>query len=82
MAPLYNVHCTSMNLLTIFLRFKMISQIQQNKWQGCQISGDYKGEDFTANITLGRLAILVLVEPRDVVSVCSVSSYVITDIGW
>lgn len=35
-------------------RFKMISQIQQNKWQGCQISGDYKGDDFTANLTLAN----------------------------
>ena len=33
----------------------MIAQIQQSKWQGCQLTADYKGADYTANITLGRL---------------------------
>jgi len=35
-------------------RCKMIAQIQQGKWQGCQLSGDYKGKDFTANLTLAN----------------------------
>ena len=33
----------------------MIAQIQQSKWQGCQLTADYKGADYTANLTLGSL---------------------------
>jgi mitochondrial import receptor subunit TOM40 len=35
-------------------RCKMIAQIQQGKWQGCQLSGDYKGSDFTGSLTLAN----------------------------
>jgi len=35
-------------------RCKMIAQIQQGKWQGCQLSGDYKGSDFTSSLTLAN----------------------------
>jgi len=35
-------------------RCKMIAQIQQGKWQGCQLSADYKGFDYTANLTLAN----------------------------
>lgn len=36
------------------LRCKMIAQIQQSKWQGCQLSSDYKGKDYTASLTLAN----------------------------
>lgn len=36
------------------LRCKMIAQIQQSKWQGCQLSADYKGADYTASLTLAN----------------------------
>ena len=32
----------------------MIAQIQQSKWQGCQLSSDYRGKDYTASLTLGK----------------------------
>jgi len=35
-------------------RCKMIAQIQEGKWQGCQLSTDYKGSDFTASLTLAN----------------------------
>eukprot|EP00088_Acartia_fossae_P032822 TRINITY_DN3356_c1_g1_i1.p1 TRINITY_DN3356_c1_g1~~TRINITY_DN3356_c1_g1_i1.p1 ORF type:complete len:324 (-),score=68.21 TRINITY_DN3356_c1_g1_i1:700-1671(-) len=35
-------------------RCKMIAQIQQGKWQGCQMSADYKGSDFTGSLTLAN----------------------------
>jgi len=35
-------------------RCKMIAQIQQGKWAGCQLSGDYKGADFTSSLTLAN----------------------------
>jgi len=35
-------------------RCKMIAQIQGGKWQGCQLSTDYKGDDFTASCTLAN----------------------------
>ncbi|XP_023338480.1 mitochondrial import receptor subunit TOM40 homolog 1-like [Eurytemora carolleeae] len=36
------------------IRCKMIAQIQQSKWQGCQLTADYKGADYTANLTLAN----------------------------
>jgi len=36
------------------IRCKMIAQIQQQKWQGCQLSADYKGKNFTGSCTLAN----------------------------
>ena len=35
-------------------RCKMMTQIQDSKWQTLQLTSDYKGSDFTASVTLGN----------------------------
>jgi len=43
------IHAPSENL-----RCKMTAMIQQSKWQAAQLTGDYKGSDYTASLTLGN----------------------------
>ncbi len=52
--PSGNLNANVVHALTDRVRTKAIAQIQQGKWQSAQFTGDYKGDLFTASLTLGN----------------------------
>jgi len=49
-----NLQANIIHAPTEKLRCKMTAMIQQSKWQAAQFTGDYKGSDYTASLTLGN----------------------------
>jgi len=49
-----NLQANIIHAPTEKLRCKMTTMIQQSKWQAAQFTGDYKGSDYTASLTLGN----------------------------
>ncbi|CAH1796193.1 unnamed protein product [Owenia fusiformis] len=56
--PSGNLNANIIHQFSSNTRTKLVSQIQGGKWAATQFSGDYKGEDFTASLTLGNIDVL------------------------
>jgi len=52
--PSGNLAANIIHAPTENLRCKVMTQIQESKWQSVQMTTDYKGKDFTASLTLGN----------------------------
>jgi len=49
-----NLNANVVHAISDRLRGKMIAQIQDGKWQSTQMTADYKGDLYTASLTLGN----------------------------
>lgn len=54
MDPSGNLNANIIHALSPRIRVKCLAQIQQSKWQSAQITTDYKGDLYTASMTLGN----------------------------
>ncbi|KAK2191626.1 hypothetical protein NP493_50g05094 [Ridgeia piscesae] len=52
--PSGNLNAQIIHQFTRAIRCKLVSQIQNNKFLATQFTTDYKGQDFTASVTLGN----------------------------
>lgn len=56
--PSGNLNANVIHQVTSNMKMKFVTQIQQQKVQALQVTTDYKGQDFTASLTLGNPNIL------------------------
>jgi mitochondrial import receptor subunit TOM40 len=54
MDPSGNLNANIIHQFSKNLRCKFVSQIQNSKWLATQITSDYRGQDFTAALTVGN----------------------------
>lgn len=52
--PSGNLNANIIHQFNKNLKAKFVAQVQQSKWQATQVSADYRGNDYTASVTLGN----------------------------